>query len=146
MRRHAARGRRRIARHLDGRLALRFTHLNVDPLAPGTESLIDAFGCDPAVLRSLPVLRALFDRAVGELDLHPLGESLWHVFPGAGGITGLLLLSESHLTCHTFPERGLATFNLYCCRPRATWSWNERLREALGATRVSVRSMTRGAP
>jgi len=33
------------------------------------------------------------------------------------GVTGLLLLTESHLACDTFPERGFASFNLYCCRP-----------------------------
>jgi len=32
-------------------------------------------------------------------------------------VTGLLLLTESHLACDTFPERGFASFNLYCCRP-----------------------------
>ena len=57
---------------------------------------------------------------------------------------GLLMLSESHLTVHTFPECGVATFNLYCCRPRPDWPWNERLRESLGATDVRVRSRPRG--
>jgi S-adenosylmethionine decarboxylase len=59
-------------------------------------------------------------------------------------VTGLLLLAESHLTCHTFPERRFASLNLYCCRPRGPWPWEERLRETLGADRVTVRSFTRG--
>ena len=63
-------------------------------------------------------LRAVFDRVVRELGLHAAGEPVWRVFPGEGGVTGLLLLTESHLACHTFPERGFAAFNLYCCRPR----------------------------
>jgi S-adenosylmethionine decarboxylase len=110
----------------------------------GVEWLVDAHGCAPAVLRSREALSGLFDRIVAELGLRPAGEAVWHVFQGEGGVTGLLLLTESHLTCHTFPEHGYAGFNLYCCRPRAEWPWEERLREALSATRVSVRSFARG--
>jgi S-adenosylmethionine decarboxylase len=115
-------------------------------LGLGTEWLVDARGCEPGSLRSIETLRAVFERAVAELGLHPLGEPRFHAFPGPGGVTGLLLLTESHLACHTFPEHGFAAFNLYCCRPREEWAWTERLREALGAGEVSVRRFTRGEP
>lgn len=110
----------------------------------GVEWLVDAHGCEPALLRSQPALAALFARIIAEIGLHPLGAPVWHVFPGEAGITGLQLLSESHLACHTFPERGFASFNLYCCRPRPEWPWAERLREILGAARVSTRAIARG--
>jgi S-adenosylmethionine decarboxylase len=112
----------------------------------GTESLVDAYGCSAAALRSVDVLNDVFARVVHELDLHPVATATWHVFPGAGGVTGMLMLSESHLACHTFPETGLATFDLYCCRPREPWAWEARLGEALGATRVVVRLVPRGEP
>lgn len=114
------------------------------PLSLGVEWLVDAHGCSPDSLRSLAALAALFDRLVRELDLHPAGDPVWRSFPGEGGVTGLLLLTESHLTCHTFPERGFAGFNLYCCRPRPDWPWSERLAEALGATSVRVTIHPRG--
>jgi S-adenosylmethionine decarboxylase len=113
-------------------------------LETGVEWLVDAHGCAPGALRSRETLAGLFDRIVAELALRPAGEAVWHVFPGEGGVTGVLLLTESHLTCHTFPEHGYAGFNLYCCRPRPEWPWPERLREILSATRVSVRSFARG--
>jgi S-adenosylmethionine decarboxylase len=53
------------------------------------------------------------------------------------------LLSESHLACHTYPEYGLATINLYCCRARPEWRWAEALGETLGATNVRVRTIER---
>jgi S-adenosylmethionine decarboxylase len=73
-----------------------------------------------------------------------VGKPLWHQFPGAGGVTGLYLLSESHLACHTYPEFGAATFNLYCCSERAAWEWEGELRAALGATSVQVSRVVRG--
>jgi S-adenosylmethionine decarboxylase len=108
--------------------------------------VVDAHGCDPRALRTREVLDALFRRVVEELGLCPAGEAVWREFPGEGGITGLLLLTESHLACHTFPERGFAAFNLYCCRPRAEWPWAERLGEAIQAQHVSVRRLARGEP
>jgi S-adenosylmethionine decarboxylase len=111
----------------------------------GVEWIVDAWGCDPAALRDLRALRALFARAVEELGLTPVAPPVWHEFPGQGGVSGLLLLAESHLACHTFPEAAYASLNLYCCRPRPAWDWQARLRETLGAARVQVRALHRGA-
>jgi S-adenosylmethionine decarboxylase len=114
------------------------------PVPLGIEWLVDAHGCEPSCLRSRDALAAVFARVVEEVGLSPLGPAVWQVFPGEGGVTGLLLLSESHLACHTFPERGFAAFNLYCCGPRPEWPWAERLAEVLGARDVTVRAMARG--
>jgi S-adenosylmethionine decarboxylase len=111
----------------------------------GTEWLIEASGCDRAALCDVATLRAVFERAIVELDLRVVGEALWHKFAGEGGVTGLAMLTESHLACHTYPEFGVATFNLYCCRERPAWAWEERLAEMLGARVVNVRSVRRAA-
>lgn len=110
----------------------------------GTEWLIDASGCRAEALRDVRLLGELFDRIIAELDLHVIGVPVWHEFPQPCGVTGIALLTESHLTCHTYPEHKLATINLYCCRALCMWPWNERLRELLGAKSVSVRVMERG--
>lgn len=109
----------------------------------GSEWLVDAAGCRPQALTSVATLRALFQRIVLELDLHPVHEPQFHVFPPPGGVTGFVMLSESHLACHTYPEHGIITLNLYCCRPRPEWPWRERLGEALGASDVVVRNIER---
>jgi S-adenosylmethionine decarboxylase len=114
--------------------------------ATGSEWLIDASGCRPDALRSIPVFAALFERVVADLDLRPVRPAVWHQFPGESGLTGLLLLSESHLACHTFPERGFAAINLYCCRERPDWPWARELAGRLGARDVTVRRMVRGTP
>lgn len=104
---------------------------------------MEAFGCDAERLTSVDALQRLFDVAVQELALHPVGAAVWHQFPSPGGITGLWLLAESHLTVHTFPEFGSACINLFCCTPRLGWEWPTRLADLLGATAVQVRSVTR---
>lgn len=89
------------------------------------------------------MLRALFDRMIADLQLRPVGEATWHVFPEPGGITGLCLLAESHLTVHTFPEHGAMCLNLFCCTPRPEWDFAVGLREAVGAEHVDVRRIRR---
>ena len=112
-------------------------------LTVGTEWLIEAAGCDAEALRDVARLRGVFARAIEELDLRVVGSQHWHKFPGEGGATGLAMLTESHLACHTYPEFRVATFNLYCCRERPEWPWAERLSEMIGATSVSVRGVRR---
>jgi S-adenosylmethionine decarboxylase len=112
-------------------------------MTPGTEWLIDASGCDPTALADLDRLREIFERVIRDLELNVLGEIAWHQFEQPNGISGLALLSESHLTCHTYPEFRAATFNLYCCRNRASWPWEATLKEMLGAMEVNVRVFER---
>src|SRR5262245_33809561 len=104
----------------------------------GTEWLIDASGCDADALADSERLRAVFNRVISDLDLHVVGEIAWAKFDAPGGVSGLALLSESHLTCHTYPEFRAATFNLYCCRERTAWPWEEMLKQMLGAAEVQV--------
>jgi len=109
----------------------------------GFEWAVDARGCSPALLADLPTLQALFDALVNELQLTPVAEAVWHVFPAPGGITGLVPLAESHITIHTFPEHRSACINLFCCRPRAEWPWSDRLQHHLGAAEVGVSRLER---
>ena len=111
----------------------------------GTEWVVDASGCRAAALRDRATLERVLRRAIDELGLTLAAEPVWHVFPGPGGVTGMALLTESHLVCHTYPEYGSATFNLYCCRERPEWPWAERLAEMLGAVEVAVRRLDRAA-
>ena len=110
----------------------------------GTEWLIEAEGCDAGALGDAARLREVFARVIEDLGLRVIGDIAWHKFPAPGGVTGLALLTESHLACHTYPEWRLATFNLYCCQERPAWPWAERLSEMLGAAKVNVRMIERG--
>ena len=68
---------------------------------------------DPAALRQLCV------EAVAAAGLGAVAE-LFHAFTPAanqpqGGITGVVLLAESHLAIHTWPELGAVTLDVYVC-------------------------------
>jgi len=110
----------------------------------GTEWLVDAFGCDPLRLSNAASLLELSTAVIATLGLHVLGEPLVHRFGEPSGVTGLYLLSESHLAWHTYPESLLCTLNLYCCRAHPALDWSALLGAALGARRVRVEAVLRG--
>lgn len=113
-------------------------------LGTGTEWVVDASGCDARSLQDVNLIRRICEQVVADIGVTVVGEPQCHRFGGPAGVTALYMLSESHLACHTYPEYGLATFNLYCCRERAAWNWEGALSEMLDAKVVHVRQLSRG--
>src|SRR5438270_789532 len=115
----------------------------------GIEWIVEARGCEPRLLADLARLQSLFARMIAELDLHPVGNAQWHQFPSSehtgegGGIAGLCLLAESHLTIHTFPEHGSMCLNLFCCRPRPEWDFRANLQTMFEASEINIRIVQR---
>ena len=86
----------------------------------GQHLTADLSGCpaDGPAMTDPQALRALCLAAVDAAGLTPVGE-LFHRFPAPGGVTGVVLLAESHLAVHTWPERGVVTLDAYVCNGRA---------------------------
>ena len=74
--------------------------------------------CDAAWLTDAPRLLAHCVQAVQAAGLQAVSQ-LAHGFPatphGPGGVTATVLLAESHLCVHTWPEQGAVTLDVYVC-------------------------------
>ena len=106
----------------------------------GLHLTADLRGCAAAsaVMTTPAALRSACLAAVDAAGLTPVGE-LFHRFADAGeapaGITGVVLLAESHVAVHTWPELGAATLDVYVCNLGAD---NSRRAEALLAALVGA--------
>jgi S-adenosylmethionine decarboxylase len=109
----------------------------------GREWIVEAFGCEARRLCSMRALQTLFAAIIRDMSLNVVGQPQWHEFPTPGGITGVCILAESHLTVHTFPEHQSLCLNVFCCTPRDAWDFSAQLAEYVGATRVEVRVLER---
>ena len=81
---------------------------------PGRHGLLDLYGCDADVLRDEGRLKTVLHQAAEAAQATVL-YSRFHTFGGEGGVTGVLLLAESHLTVHTWPERRYAAADIFLC-------------------------------
>ena len=110
--------------------------------------------CAPDLLVQATELATLCRRHTEAAGLTVVNE-IWHGFPGmneqAGGVTGVLLLAESHLAIHTWPEQRAVTLDVYVCNFGADNSARAHalmgaLMPAFMATRIEQHALRRGAP
>ena len=117
----------------------------------GHHHTADLSGCPAArpAMTDPQALRTLCLAAVREAGLTPVGE-LFHAFPAPGGVTGVVLLAESHLAVHTWPERSAVTLDAYVCNfsadnSAAAQRLVDRLIAAFVPQRVQRQHWLRGA-
>lgn len=80
----------------------------------GKHLLVDFYGILPEHLTDGVALARWLLEAARAGRMHALGEPVMHVFAG-GGVTGFLLLSESHIALHTYPEFGYLALDIFSC-------------------------------
>ena len=104
----------------------------------GSHLLLDMWGAshldDPARL-SLALRAAVRAAEATLLHLH------LHHFSPVGGVSGVAVLAESHISVHTWPEHGFAAFDIFMCEPALAAT---ALREALRPERVELTEQRRG--
>jgi S-adenosylmethionine decarboxylase len=105
--------------------------------------LADLWEVDPVLLRDAARLEALLRGAAGAAGARVIAGHFHH-FGGEGGVTGMLMLAESHLSIHTWPERGLAAVDAFMCGEARAEVAVEWLRAGLGAGRCAPRVIARG--
>lgn len=87
----------------------------------GVHIMIDGYtGAGPFMVDQL-ALHGLLSKLPGEMGMHPICEPVV-VSVGAnckkdpGGLSGFVMIAESHISFHTFPARGFVTIDLYTCQ------------------------------
>ncbi len=86
-----------------------------NPRPDGYHLMLEFFGCDTAKIDSLPFLRQAIKAAVQKAGLTNLGSRFHQFHPH--GVTGFTLLSQSHISFHTWPEYGYLVLDIFTCGP-----------------------------
>ena len=80
----------------------------------GQHLLADLYEVDSDRLIDAGMLSHCLDEAARRSGMHPIGPPVLHRFEG-GGLTGYLLLSESHIALHTYPEHQYIALDVFSC-------------------------------
>ena len=107
-----------------------------------THVLVECLACDPARLDDAVALEAALREAADAVGARVVGAGFHRFAPQ--GVTGFLLLEESHLSLHTWPEQRYAALDLFTCGTVQPEQAVDALRAALGAGRVAVLRVGRG--
>jgi S-adenosylmethionine decarboxylase len=107
----------------------------------GMHLLVDLWGatnlCDPAHIDA--ALRAAAE-AAGATILH----GHFHHFSPNGGVSGVLVLAESHISIHTWPERDFAAVDIFMCGACDPYDAVPALKRAFSPGRVVLDEQRRG--
>ena len=111
----------------------------------GTHLLADLSGIAPERLRDSTTLEHLLRAAAlaaGAQVLH----SHFHSFGSGMGVTGVVLLAESHISIHTWPECGFAAVDIFMCGAARPQLALDAIKEALQAPHCQLQSVRRAPP
>ncbi len=130
----------------------RIDHVRIIDRMLGLHLTADLRGCKATLplMTDADALRHHCLWAVADAGLQAVGD-LFHPFPAPGGVTGMVLLAESHLAVHTWPELGAVTLDVYVCNlqgdngPRAM-ALLQTLEAAFAPAHTEHHRVRRGAP
>jgi S-adenosylmethionine decarboxylase proenzyme len=109
----------------------------------GRHALLDLYGCNPDILNDAEYLQSLFKQTALDLKCTVIQEVFHHFAPH--GVSGVVVIAESHLAIHTWPEYGYAAVDLFTCSETTELeALGELLRERLQAGEIHFREEARG--
>ncbi len=112
---------------------------------PGLHVLADFYGVDEVALSDGILLQTALREAATAAGASVIASHFHHFGPQMG-VTGVLLLRESHISIHTWPETGLAVIDIFMCGHAQPKHALTALQHSLRPTRVVQQSIKRGAP
>ncbi len=110
--------------------------------ALGRHILTDFYGCDPAILDDEKAVERILLQAAGVCGATVVGVSLHRFAPQ--GVSGVVLIAESHIAIHTWPENRFAAIDIFTCGPIDHLLAYKFLLEAFGAQSGSIVEINRG--
>lgn len=110
----------------------------------GRHLIAEFYGCDPKISGDVEQIRQHLHAAAVVVDATVVGEAYHRFEPN--GVTGVVLIAESHLSIHTWPSRGYVAVDIFTCGGLDPRPGCESLGEALRAESLRFQEILRGLP
>jgi S-adenosylmethionine decarboxylase len=110
--------------------------------------VIDGFGGDPHLLADASLVQGMLESYPDLLGMAPICPPVVVRYQGPvpedWGISGVVMIAESHIAVHTFPERGMLWADIFSCRPFQAGPVLADLRRRFGLQELQVQELQRG--
>ena len=111
--------------------------------ALGEHMLLEYYGCDAVKLAHSDEVKEIVVNAVRQAH-GTVVTNIFHNF-SPHGVSGVVVIAESHVTIHTWPEHACAAVDIFSCSARLDKTLlRDMLKEQLGASEVTTRNFERG--
>ncbi len=111
--------------------------------ALGRHLLVEYYNCDPKILMDIGLIEDVLVGAAKKARAH-IVDVVFHTF-NPHGISGVVVVEESHLAIHTWPEHGFASVDIYTCGTSVNpWHAYDYLFKNLKAKHSTAMEMKRG--
>lgn len=110
----------------------------------GRHLIAEFYQCDARIIDDLEAIRQLMRRAAAEVGVTVVGEAFHKYAPQ--GVTGTLLIAESHLSVHTWPEARYVAVDIFTCGGLDPRPGFRALERGLGASSCRMQEIIRGLP
>lgn len=107
----------------------------------GRHLIMELQGCDPEKLKNEELVERLLIEAAQSSELTIMGVKSHFFNPGT---TSMVIVGESHLSIHTWPEHNYAAVDIFVCRNKDPWGAYEVIVNTLRPKKVRVLEIKRG--
>ena len=114
----------------------------------GLHLMLDGYGCDPAKLESEDFVLGFLDEFPENIGMTKLMNPYVSRYGGSGqehlGLSGFVLIAESHVSIHTFPEEGCVSIDVFSCKSFDTAAAESEIVRKFCISRIERNILDRG--
>jgi S-adenosylmethionine decarboxylase len=114
----------------------------------GPHLMLDGYGCDKKKLQDLNLIYRILDELPSKIGMTKIMPP--YVFKYSGlkpedwGLSGFVLIAESHISIHTFPEKNFVSVDIFSCKAFDLEYAGKFMKEAFGMEKVECNVLDRG--
>jgi S-adenosylmethionine decarboxylase proenzyme len=109
----------------------------------GRHLLVDFYDCESTLLDDVELIKKLLVESAVVANSTVVNTVFHHYSPY--GVSGVVVIAESNVTIHTWPEYGYAAIDIFTCGETVDpWNIYEHLRNEFEAGRFEVKEVSRG--
>jgi S-adenosylmethionine decarboxylase len=114
----------------------------------GVHLMVDGYGCDRSALENINLIYEFLDDYPARMEMTKIMPPYVFRYNGAiaedWGISGFVLIAESHISIHTFPEKGYFSLDMFSCKPFDTQQAVEALKQCFQMQKYEMKVLDRG--
>ena len=114
----------------------------------GVHLMMDGYGADPNLLQDMNFIYNFLDEYPGKMDMTkimpPYVFRYQGVVPEDWGISGFVLIAESHISIHTFPDKQYLSVDMFSCKQFDTGRAVEVLQNLFRIQKYELKVLDRG--